>query len=64
MSALSELDIVVKPCPFCGATGNELYIPYTVVCCIHCGTFGPLPQGELSDIEAVEAWNRRGGKDE
>jgi len=60
-----ETPKITAPCPFCGATGNDLnaYSEYssTVVCgpwaveckkCLACG-----PEGK-SKNEAIELWNR------
>ncbi len=47
----------LKPCPFCGARDPDwFHVVYGEVNCGNCGAVGPC---ELTDAEAIAAWNRR-----
>ena len=64
----------LKPCPFCGGkayigqTKKSLSHQYSVSCgnsrCIAHRLGNPFVMHYLSETEAIEAWNRRAGKDE
>ena len=46
----------LKPCPFCGATGLELFHAYRFMKCEKCGAEGPV---ENAEHNAIEIWNDR-----
>ena len=56
--SMSEIEIELKPCPFCG--GKLIYIRHIAggnrVICRTCGAMGGM--GEVKD-DAAEAWNER-----
>ena len=60
---------LLKPCPFCGGTDIESYQvtptwtgPYWRIGCPDCGAW--FEMANWTEKEAVEAWNRREGKNE
>lgn len=62
------LDLVLKPCPFCGETPNWLLIPTTTpylkhkVYIIECKNMGCIlyrTRGYRNTEELIKDWNRR-----
>lgn len=58
-----KLEFELFPCPFCGATNQELRGAlykfekvYHAIYCSSCGTYGPLSETESG---AIEKWNAR-----
>ncbi len=55
-----EQDVELKPCPFCGWSGNAVSgtddIQVAYVECADCGAEGPT---EITKERAIESWNHR-----
>ena len=58
----------LKPCPFCGSKDTGVYEIRSENCStfryILCRTCGAKSQAFFQERNAVEAWNRRAGKED